>query len=85
MYWSTTCKVETAESKRPACGVPSPTSDGIVDESTPDEDEYKEGTKTTAFCDSTNGESRTVLCMVEKGDLKRRKKKRFNIRDGCEH
>ena len=64
MYWSTTCKVETTENKGPTMGIPSPACNGIVDDGAPYEDEYEEGTKSTTFSDTANGESRTV-CMNE--------------------
>lgn len=69
VYWGTACKVETSEDKWPTIWIPSPASDGIVNDGSPDEDKYEEGAETAAFGDGTYGESRAVLYSDLEGTL----------------
>ena len=59
MYWSSTGKIESAELVVPAVGVPCPACDGIVDESSPDEDEKDEWPESGAFCHPSESNHRS--------------------------
>lgn len=83
MHRGSTSEIDAAQSGDPASGIPSPTSDGIVDDGRPDKHEDHAREHPTSFGDSTHGKSNARLMISHA--IPQQQFGRLVLRDGSEH
>ena len=68
MNGRSTGEVKATKNKRPSVGVPCPTGDWIVNQSSPDKNEHEKWAKSTALGNSSDGEGGPVAQIYKHGD-----------------